>query len=163
MGTPFFPFLADSWPMEFPGQGPDLSSSCDLSCSCSNTRSLTHCARLGMEPVSQCFQDATDRIAPQQELQFFPFYLYLFIYLFTYLLFRAALSAYGNSRVRCPVTATAMPDLSHVCHLTTAHGIALSLIHWVGPGIKPSSSWILVRFVTDEPQWEFPSLSHFKG
>ena len=89
--------------------------------------------------------------------------LFVFIYLLTYLLFRAALSAYGNSQVRCPVTATAMPDLSHVCHLTTAHGIALSLNHWVGPGIKPSSSWILVRFVTDEPQWGFPSLSHFKG
>lgn len=37
----------------------------DLSCSLklSNTESLTHCARLGIEPVSQRPQDATSPIA----------------------------------------------------------------------------------------------------
>ena len=37
---------------------------------------------------------------------------------------------------------------------TTAHGSARSLIHWVGPGIKPVSLWLLVRFISNEPQWE---------
>ena len=27
--------------------------------------------------------------------------------------------------------------------------------HWVRPGIEPASSWLLVKFVTTEPQWEF--------
>ena len=36
---------------------------------------------------------------------------------------------------------------------TTAPGNAGSLIYWVRPGIKLASSWVLVRFVTTEPQW----------
>ena len=31
---------------------------------------------------------------------------------------------------------------------TVAHSSVRSLTHWVGPGIKPTSSWILVRFLT---------------
>ena len=41
---------------------------------------------------------------------------------------------------------------------TTAWGNTGSLTHWERPGIEPKSSWILVRFVTSEPQWE---LQHF--
>ena len=37
---------------------------------------------------------------------------------------------------------------------TTTHGNSRSLTHWVRLGIEPSSSWILVRFVTTEPRWE---------
>ena len=56
--------------MEFPGQGSDLSCSCDLPCSFSysNTWSLTHCARLGIEPVFPCSRDAADPVVPQWEL-----------------------------------------------------------------------------------------------
>ena len=36
----------------------------------------------------------------------------------------------------------------------TAHSNATSLTHWARPGIKPASSWILVRFITAEPQQE---------
>ena len=39
---------------------------------------------------------------------------------------------------------------------TTAHSNAESLTHWTRPGIEPASSWILVVFVTSEPQWELP-------
>ena len=39
---------------------------------------------------------------------------------------------------------------------TTAHGNAIFLIHWVRPGIEPASSWIPVRLLTAEPQWELP-------
>ena len=48
---------------------------------------------------------------------------------------------------------------------TTAHSNAGSLTHWVRPGIKPTSSWILVRFVicwatveTPEPIFFFKEL-----
>ena len=47
-------------------------------------------------------------------------------------------------------TATATQDPSNTASAayTTAHGKAGSLTHWVRPGIKPMSSWILVRFIT---------------
>ena len=35
-----------------------------------------------------------------------------------------------------------------------AHSNAGSLTNWVGPGVKPASLWILVEFVTTEPQWK---------
>ena len=55
--------------MEFPGRGLDPRPSCHLPCSCANARALTYCARLGIEPVSQCSLDAaTDPVSPQQEL-----------------------------------------------------------------------------------------------
>ena len=42
---------------------------------------------------------------------------------------------------------------------STAHGNASrSLTHWAGPGIKPTSSWILVGFVNAEPQWKPPHI-----
>ena len=37
---------------------------------------------------------------------------------------------------------------------TTAHGKAESLTHCERPGIEPTSSWILLGFVTAEPPWE---------
>ena len=36
---------------------------------------------------------------------------------------------------------------------TIAHGNAKSLTYWVRPGIKPASSWLLVRFISTEPWW----------
>ena len=50
--------------------------------------------------------------------------------------------------------ATAMPDLSRSATYTTAHGKAGSLTQCLRPGIKPTSSWILVGFITTEAQWE---------
>ena len=35
-------------------------------------------------------------------------------------------------------------------------GNTRSLTHWARPGIKPASSWTLVRFISTEPQWELP-------
>ena len=34
---------------------------------------------------------------------------------------------------------------------TTAHGNAGSLTHWARPGIAPTTSWLLVRFISTEP------------
>ena len=62
-----FSSLATLWHMEFPEQGPDLSHSCKLCCSCSDSRSLTHCARPGIKPASQPSRDTKDPIASQQQ------------------------------------------------------------------------------------------------
>ena len=37
---------------------------------------------------------------------------------------------------------------------TEAQGNAGSLTNQVGPGMEPTSSWILVGFATTKPQWE---------
>ena len=58
------------------GQESDLNLSFILSCSCSNTQSLTHPARLETEPVSQCSQDASNPIVP--ELAFILLLLFAF-------------------------------------------------------------------------------------
>ena len=42
-------------------------------------------------------------------------------------------------------TATAMPDPSRICNLCCSN--AGSLTHWKRPGIKPASSWTLIRFL----------------
>ena len=75
-----FSFLAAPRHMEFMGQGSDPSHSHDLSHSCSNAGSLTHCGRPRIEPVTQHSQDSTDSIVPQEEL----LYIYLFILIFNF-------------------------------------------------------------------------------
>ena len=62
-----FSFLAALQHMEFPGQGSYPGHSRDPSHSCGHTRSLTHCAGLGIEPASQLCQDVVNPV-PQWEL-----------------------------------------------------------------------------------------------
>ena len=38
-----------------------------------------------------------------------------------------------------------------------AHGNGRYLTLWKSPGIEPTSLWILVGFITAEPQWELPN------
>ena len=88
---------------------------------------------------------------------FLPFLRLLFSF------FRAALEACGSSQARSQIRAAAT-DLCYSnarCHIwaasvayTTAHDNARSLNHWVRPGVEPTSSCILLRFITTEPQWE---------
>ena len=61
----FFSFLGAPRHMEFLGI---RSEPCfHLCCSCSNAGFfLTHCARLGIKPVSWCCRDAANLIEPQQ-------------------------------------------------------------------------------------------------
>ena len=40
---------------------------------------------------------------------------------------------------------------------TTAQGSAGSLTHWARPGIRPTTSWFLVRFVSSVPWQELPN------
>ena len=55
--------------------GPRIRSkhSCNLCCSCGNTRSLTHSAGVGIEPASLQRQH-TNPVVPQQEFPFFFFF-----------------------------------------------------------------------------------------
>ena len=46
---------------------------------------------------------------------------------------------------------------------TAAHGNAGSVTYSTRPGIELTFSWILVRFVSVEPQWEIPTLNFFFG
>ena len=53
---------------------------------------------------------------------------------------------------------TPQPQLSQIwatcANYITAHSNARSLAHWERPGIKPASSWILVKFVSTETRQE---------
>ena len=77
-------------------------------------------------------------------------------------LLRATLTAYGRSQARGWIrTAAAGLHHSHSNvgskpvfdprHSSQQHQ---TLTHWVRPGIKSASSWILVGFITAEPWWE---------
>ena len=54
-------------------------------------------------------------------------------------------------------TASAEPEVSCVCNLHCSSQQCWILNQLSGPGIKPTSSWILVGFVTVEPHWELPT------
>ena len=83
---------------------------------------------------------------------------------FVFLLFRAALATYESSwlgvelELKPPAytTATATEDPSCICSLHRSSHNARSLTHRARPGIKPTSLWIPVRFVSTELQWELP-------
>ena len=74
-------------------------------------------------------------------------------FFFFVLLFRAAPAAYASSQARGQIGAIA----TGLCH---SHSNTRSLTHWMRPGIEPAPLWILVGFVTTEPQ-EFP-INNFK-
>ena len=57
---------------------------------------------------------------------------------------------------QCQISATAMPDLSHICNLHHSSWQRQILNPLSRLGIEPTSSWILVGFVTAEPPQELP-------
>ena len=65
--------------------------------------------------------------------------------------------------LQLPVYTTAAKRETQAKSVTsaTAHISSGSLTHCLGPGIEPKSSWMIVRFVTTEPQWELQSLNGF--
>ena len=58
-------------------------------------------------------------------------------------------------------TAKATQDLRCICALHHNSQQCQIPTHWVRPGIKPTFSWILVRLISNEPQWELPLLCYF--
>ena len=79
-----------------------------------------------------------------------PFWFLLLLFLL-FLLFRATGAAYGSPQARGWIGAAA-------ALLHHSHHNAGCLTHCMRPGIEPTCSWILVRFVSTEPQWELPIL-----
>ena len=94
-----------------------------------------------------------------------PLTLFYFILFYFLGFFRATSTAYGSSQARVQselhllayATATAMPAMSVT--FSTAHGNAGSLTHSVRPGMEPSSSYVLVGFITTVPWWELLHLT----
>ena len=76
--------------------------------------------------------------------------------------FRAAPEAYGSPQagVESEFSCWCMPQPQQSgiqaisVTYTTVHGNAWSLIHYARPGIKLTSSWILVGFIFTKPQQE---------
>ena len=88
---------------------------------------------------------------------------------FFFCIFRATLMAYGSSQARGRTgttaislhnytTATATQIWAASATYTTAHSNAWSLTHWARSGIELSSLWLLVGFITTEPQHELHDL-----
>ena len=94
-------------------------------------------------------------------------YLFGFVWFGLVFFFRATPMAYGHSQARVQIGAIA----SGLCYSHSHTGSephlpptpqlmqCRILNHWVRPGIKPASSWMLVRFVSAEPRWELLHLA----
>ena len=86
-----FAFWLHPQHMEVPWVGLNLSLSCDLHHSCGNTGTLTHCARLGIQPVPlqwpELLQSDPLSAVPQQELLHRCFFFCCFFFFFFFLLF----------------------------------------------------------------------------
>ena len=97
---------------------------------------------------------------------------------FFFFLFRAIPEVHGSFPARGHIGATAaglqpQPQPQEIwatsAIYTAAHGNTRSPTHWVRPGIEPTSSWLLFRFIFTVPQWELPqtavlnSITSFRG
>ena len=84
------------------------------------------------------------------------------MHFFFFCLFRAAPAAYGGSQAKGPfgavalayATATATPDLSHVCDLHRSSRQPWILNSLSEAEIEPATSWFLVGFGSAAPQRE---------
>ena len=83
----------------------------------------------------------------------------------SFFLFRATPMVYGGSQARGRfgvVVAGLWHSHSnvrselHLWPIPQLMGNARTLTHWARLGIKPASSWMLVRFVSTESWWELP-------
>ena len=101
--------------------------------------------------------------------------MWLFLLLFAILFFQfphhmefPRLGAESELQLPATATATATWIWASSVTYTTAHGNTRSLTHWERPGIKPRSSWILVRFVNPwamegTPMWLLCVCDHTYG
>ena len=94
----------------------------------------------------------------------FFFFSSLFFFFFFFGFFRAPPSAWGGSQARDLIGVTAAGHSHSIWAMsatdTTAHSNTRSLTHWVRTGIKPTTSWFLVRFVSTAPRWELLLFLH---
>ena len=103
-----------------------------------NAGSWPYYVRLGIEPASSWTLGLISA-APQWKLLFFCF---------------LGSQVWHMEVPRLGAIATATPDPNFVWDLCLLMTKQDPLTHWAGPGIKPASSWMLVRFVTAEPRYE---------
>ena len=97
---------------------------------------------------------------------------FLSFFLLLLLFFRATPAAHeishtrgSNGNYRCwPMPQPQQHEIRGVSvSYTAARSNAWSLTHWVRPGLEPTSSWLPVRFISVEPQWELQYLIFFNG
>ena len=102
-------------------------------------------------------------LAPFFHFPSFSSFFLSFFFFFFFIHFRAASVAHGGSQARWWIGAIAAG--LHHRHSNTRSELHLqptpqlntwSLIHRARPGIEPTFPWMLVRFVSTEPQWELP-------
>ena len=98
---------------------------------------------------------------PQPRVKLVFYYLFVFVYLFIcflgpHLWHMEAPRLGFKSELQLPAYTTATAHQIQVASetYTTAQSNVGSLTHWARPGIKPATSWFLVRFVTTAPQQE---------
>ena len=125
---------------------PDPSHICDLHCS------FRQCWMLNSLGEARDHQRENVGSLPCWATVGTPWFTFFF-----FLFFRASPAVYGSSQARSWIR-DAATGLHHIhsngriwiasATYTTAHGNTRSLTHGARPGIKPSYSWILVRFVT---------------
>ena len=97
-------------------------------------------------------------------------FLFFFFFFLSFCLFRATPAAYGGSLAGGLIGATAA-GLHHShsntrskLHLRPTPQLKATLhpqTHWARPGIKPETSWLLVRFISTAPRWELVSYHFF--
>ena len=109
--------------------------------------------------------DFSDALYRDEEVLFTEFTESLSLsFFFFFFLFRVTPVTYGIPRLGVNQSCTCWPmPQPQKCRMgavsvnyTTANGNAGSLTYWARPGIKLKSSWILVGFLTAEPQQELP-------
>ena len=110
--------------------------------------------RLGITPVPQQWQRWIHNLLCHQgtsvySILFVFFFFFLVIFLGLHLRHMEVPRLGAESELQLPAyaTATATWDPSHVCDLHHSSCQCQILNHWVRPGIKLASSWILVGFV----------------
>ena len=87
-----------------------------------------------------------------------PSYYYLFLIYFCFLGLHAwhmelpRLGVKSKLQLLAYTTAEATWDRSRICDLHHSSWNARFLTHWMRPGMEPTSSWILVRFISAAPQ-----------
>ena len=142
-------WVGRAWPSTWIScqSGPEhLSTSCQGVSFFSVNRRKTYqvCLPKGLKKVKQKFNvTGILSLFPSTYInELFELFIYSFI-----LLFRATHVAYGSSQDRGWIGAVAA-GLHH------SHSNIGSSTYWVRLGIEPTSSWILVGFVSARPQWK---------
>ena len=119
-----------------------------------NAGSLTHWERPGIESATLWFSVgfvnhwATTGTPKKTYLKNFLFFSFFFFFGHAFGMWKCPGQGSNQS---CSCRPTPKPQQHQIwaasVTYTTAQGNARSLTHWMRPGIKPVSSWMLVRFV----------------